>query len=268
MHSIRFFRARSLLSLSRPHLSRRRAPVSTMATLPRRPLGNTGLEVSVLGFGASPLGSVFEDIDEDLGVEAVKRAVELGINFFDTSPFYGLTKSETVLGRALSQLPRESFILCSKVGRYGDPPAGFDFSAARVTASVEESLRRLNVDYIDIIQCHDMEFRSLDQIINETLPALKTLKDQGKVRFVGITGLPLKVFQYVLDRADPGMVDCILSYCHNSLNDNTLSSIVPYLQGRGVGVISASPLSMGLLAPQVGCFLWEIRPKTPVKSRL
>lgn len=218
------------------------------AAFPRRLLGNTGLEVSVLGFGASPLGSVFEEINEAEGIASVHEAFRLGINFFDTSPFYGTTKSETVLGKALKDLPRDKIIVATKVGRYG--PELFDFSAERVTRSVAESLQRLQIPYIDLIQCHDIEFGSLDQIINETLPALQQLKQQGLVRFIGITGLPFKCLTYVLDRVPPGTVDVALSYCHYCLNDTALDDHLTYLQDKQVGIISASPLSMGLLTPQ------------------
>lgn len=88
------------------------------------------------------------------------------------------------------------------------------------------------------------------QIIAETIPALVKLKETGKVRFIGITGLPLKVFHYVLDRVPPGTIDVVLSYCHYSMNDDSLAESLPYLKSKGVGVISASPLSMGLLTDQ------------------
>jgi L-galactose dehydrogenase len=220
-----------------------------------RPLGKTGLQVSALSYGASPLGSVFRPIDEAEGIRAVHTAIDLGINFIDVSPYYGLTKAETVLGKALATVPRDRYILATKVGRYG--AAEFDFSAARVTASVEESLRRLQVDHIDLIQCHDIEFGSLDQVVHETLPALRKVREQGKARFVGITGYPLKIFRAVLDQTE---VDTVLSYCHYSLNDASLGSLIPYLQQKGVGIISASPLSMGLLTER-GAPEWHPAPE-------
>jgi L-galactose dehydrogenase len=85
------------------------------------------------------------------------------------------------------------------------------------------------------------------QIVNETIPALKKIKESGKARFIGITGLPLSIFTYVLDRVPPGSVDLILSYCHYGINDTALVDLLPYLKSKGVGVISASPLAMGLL---------------------
>jgi L-galactose dehydrogenase len=209
-----------------------------------RKLGKTGLEISALSFGASSLGSVFRNINEAEGIRTVHTALDLGLNFIDVSPCYGLTKAETVLGKALKGIARDRYYLATKVGRYGADE--FDFSAGRVTASIDESLARLGVDHIDLIQCHDIEFGSLEQVIEETLPALHKIQAQGKVRFIGITGLPLKIFRYVLDRTTEA--DTILSYCHYSLNDTALDELVPYLQKKEMGIINASPLSMGLLS--------------------
>lgn len=209
-----------------------------------RPLGQTGLTVSQLSFGASSLGGVFRDIDHAAAIRTVQVALELGINFIDVAPYYGLTRAEAVLGEALRTVDRERYLLATKVGRYGD--AEFDFSADRVLAGLDESLTRLGVDHVDLIQCHDIEFGDLDQVVNETLPALERAKEQGKVRFIGITGLPLAIFPAVLDRVDG--VDTILSYCHYCLNDSSLMDLIPYLQDRGVGIINASPLAMRLLS--------------------
>ncbi|XP_034681751.1 L-galactose dehydrogenase [Vitis riparia] len=217
-----------------------------MTKLELRDLGTTGLKLSCVGFGASPLGNVFGLVSEDDAIASVREAFRLGINFFDTSPYYGGTLSEKVLGKCLKAvgMPRNEYIVSTKCGRYAE---GFDFSAERVTRSIDESLARLQLDYVDILQCHDIEFGSLDQVVNETIPALQKLKEAGKIRFIGITGLPLEIFTYVLDRVPPGSVDVILSYCHYSINDTTLEDLLPYLKSKGVGVISASPLAMGLL---------------------
>lgn len=208
-----------------------------------RELGQTGLKVSVLGFGSSPLGGVFGEVEAEDGARAVRTALDLGINLFDVAPFYGLTRAETALGAALHGVPRDRYVLATKVGRYG--AAEFDFSAERVTRSVDESLRRLQTDVIDLIQCHDIEFGSPDQVIEETIPALRALRQQGKVRYIGISGLPLKIFPAVLERAE---VDTILSYCHYTLNDTALESLIPYLQSKRVGILNAAPLAMGLLS--------------------
>lgn len=213
------------------------------------------MSVSALSLGTSPFGGVFGDVGFDSCKRCLDVALDLGINFLDCSPFYGLTKAETMLGRTLQNVPRDKYILATKVGRYGEDQ--FDFSAARVTRSVDESLMRLGLDYVDIIQCHDIEFGDLNQIWEETLPALREVVKAGKARFVGITGLPLQVFRDVISRAE---VDTILSYCHYSLNDTMLETLLPFLEEHGVGIISASPLSMGLLT-QRGAPDWH--PATP-----
>lgn len=208
-----------------------------------RTLGKTGLSVSILSYGASPLGSVFREIDESEGIRCVHTALDLGINLIDVSPYYGQTRAETVLGRALKEIPRDRYYLATKVGRYGDND--FDFSADRVTRSLDESLSRLSVDHVDILNCHDIEFGDLQQVVDETLPALRKLRDAGKCRFIGVTGLPLGIFRYIVDRTE---IDTILSYCHYALNDTALRGLLPDLHGKNIGVINASPLSMGLLS--------------------
>lgn len=208
-----------------------------------RKLGNTGLEVSIIGFGGSSLGGVFHDIDEQDSIYAVHEAVDQGVNLIDVSPYYGLTRAEHVLGRALRDIPRHRYLLSTKAGRYGD--ADFDFSARRIVRSAEESMKRMNVDYLDILHLHDIEFGVLDRIAEESVAALAKLKEQGKVRFTGITGYPLGIFERVLDRVH---VDTVISYCHYSLNDTSLLSLLPYFQSKGTGLINASPLSMGLLS--------------------
>ena len=149
------------------------------------------------------------------GIRSVNFALDSGVNFFDVAPFYGLTKAESALGNALRGMARDRYYLATKVGRYGD--RAFDFSAGRVTASVDESLQRLGVDYVDLIQCHDIEYISLNVILEETLPALRKIVAAGKAKFVGITGLPLAIFPKVIDQLEPGIVDTVISYCHYTL---------------------------------------------------
>lgn len=223
----------------------------------RRRLGRTGLEVSVLSFGASSLGGVFHATDDAESIRTVHTALDLGINFIDVSPYYGATRAEAVLGRALREIARDRYYLATKVGQYGD--GEFDFSAARVTRSLDESCARLGVDYIDLLQCHDIEFASLDQIVDETIPALLALKHAGRIGHIGITGLPLKIFPAVIDRVAPGVVETVLSFCHYELNDASLESLLPYFAGKDIGVINASPTGMGLLTPR-GVPAWHPAP--------
>jgi len=204
--------------------------------------------VSKLGLGGAALGTkIYTDMNRKTGVEIVKKAFQLGINWVDVSPYYGITKAEETLGHALLELniPRESYYIATKCGRYGEKD--FDFSPARITSSIDESLKRLNLDYVDLLQCHDIEFADLDFILNETLPALRKLKESGKVKNIGITGYPLKIFKYILEKDEENVVDTVLSYCHYSLNNSSLEEIIPFLQEKQVGIINAGALSMGLL---------------------
>ncbi|XP_076810213.1 uncharacterized protein LOC143452940 [Clavelina lepadiformis] len=211
-------------------------------------LGKTDMIVSSMTFGGSAIGSVYRATDDQESVQVVEKAIQLGINMIDTAPWYGHTKSEKVLGMILPKFPRQAYYLNTKVGRYlPETSKMFDFRAERVIQSVDESLNHLGVEYIDTIQIHDMEFApSLDIVINETLPALQKVKDAGKVRHIGITGYPMENFRTVLEKS-PVKIDTVLTYCHASMNDNSLGEYIPYFQSKGVGVINASILSMGLL---------------------
>jgi aryl-alcohol dehydrogenase-like predicted oxidoreductase len=144
-----------------------------------RPLGKTGLDLPILSFGASSLGAEFRAIDVNEALRSVHVALENGMNFIDTSPYYGRGMSEVFLGVALEGVKRESYTLCTKLGRYA--PAHFDFSPKRVAESIDVSLERLRTDHLDIILCHDVEFVDLDYVVNETLPAVRKAQEQGKV---------------------------------------------------------------------------------------
>ncbi len=209
-----------------------------------RKLGKTDLNVSRLSYGASPLGSVFRDISENDGIKTVHTAIDMGINLIDVSPYYGLTKAETVLGKALKGIPRDKYILSTKAGRYGSDFPDFDFSERRIRKSLDESLSRLGVNEVDILFLHDIEFGNLNQILEESLPCLHDLKKEGKVRYVGVTGYPLKVFTETIKQAE---IDCILTYCRYALYDSSLFTVIPSLEKKGVGIINASPTGMGLL---------------------
>ncbi len=212
------------------------------------------MRVSALSFGASSLGGVFHSIREDEGIRAVHVAVDNGINFIDVSPYYGHLKAEQVLGKALREIPRDHYYLSTKVGRYGqDGRNTWDYSAERVTRSVYESMERLGIDFIDLINVHDIEFQAalpggLQKIVDETLPALVRLREEGVVGHVGITDLQPENLQWVIDHSPKGTVESVLCFCHYSLNDDLLTEYLDYLEAKGIGVVNASPLSMGLLS--------------------
>ncbi|WP_414660810.1 aldo/keto reductase [Horticoccus sp. 23ND18S-11] len=208
-----------------------------------RRLGNTDLQLPVLSFGASSLGAEFRSVTLDEALGSVRVALDCGLNLIDTSPFYGRGMSEVLLGIALKGVPRESYLLCSKLGRYD--LTHFDFSAKRVAESIDVSLHRLGTDHLDIILCHDIEFVPMQQIVDETLPALRKIQQAGKARYIGFSGYPMKIFRYILDQTS---VDCVLSYNQYTLqNTRFADEAVPYLKAKGVGVMNAGPFSARLL---------------------
>ena len=247
--------------LSDIFLTLAKKPLKTQQIMIYNEIGKTGMRVSNLSFGASSLGGVFHDIREAEGIQAVFTAIEHGMNFIDVSPYYGHYKAETVLGKALKEIPREKYYLSTKVGRYGkDGVNTWDYSGKRATESVYESMERLNIDYIDLINVHDIEFADLGQVVNETLPALVELREKGVVRHVGITDLQIENLQWVIDHSEPGTVESVLNFCHYCLNDEKLGDYLDYFEERGIGVINASPFAMGLLSSR-GAPDWHPAPE-------
>lgn len=209
----------------------------------KRKLGKTDLEVSRLSFGASSLGQEFRNVDLNEAMRCVHVAMDNGMNLIDTSPYYGRGLSECLLGKVLPEIPRDSYFLSTKLGRYA--PDHFDFRPERVIESVDISLERMKLDHIDLMICHDIEFVDIQYVIDETLPALRRIQEAGKVRYVGISGYPMKIFRRVLAQTE---LDFILSYNHYTLQNTMLADLLPLLKQEHVGVINAAPFSARLLA--------------------
>jgi L-galactose dehydrogenase len=214
-------------------------------------LGKTGLNVSRLSFGASALGGVFRDIDESDGIRAVHAALDAGINYFDVAPAYGGTVAETVLGKALKGIARDRYFLSTKAGKYTQPGAygsdELDYSEARIRAGLEESLRRLGVDYIDIVHLHDFEYQGgskTEWAFAEGFPTLVKLKEEGRIGNVSAGIYPLDLWQRVIAEAP---VDAILTHNHYCLNDTRGLELVEPCRSKNIGMINASPFASGLL---------------------
>ena len=210
-----------------------------------RRLGRTAEKVSILGFGASPMGDVFEVSDEQDGIRAVHYAIDHGVNFFDVAPFYGLTLAETRLGKALEG-KRDQVFLATKCGRYGLQE--FDFSYERILKSIDESLLRLKTDHVDLIQLHDIEFVEKSQVINEAIPAILKIIESGKARFWGITGLSVRYLAEIARLTNP---DTVLSWAHyNLLEDEINTELVALSKKMGFGLMNAAPLLQRILSDQ------------------
>lgn len=208
-----------------------------------RPLDGTDIKLSVLGFGASSIGQEFRQVDLNDALKCVQVALDGGVNYIDTAAYYGRGMSEVLLGRILPNLPRDSFFLSTKLGRYA--PQHFDFSAKRVAESIDISLERMRIDCIDMVFCHDIEFVDMRQIVDETLPALRKQVEAGKVRYIGVSGYPMKMFKYILEQTE---IDVILTYNHYTLQNDMALDLLPVCKDKEVGVINAAPFSARLLS--------------------
>jgi aryl-alcohol dehydrogenase-like predicted oxidoreductase len=227
--------------------------------LEKRRLGRTDIELTSLGFGASSIGAEFGQFDIDQSLRAVRTAIDAGINFIDTAAYYGRGMSEVLLGQILPAYTRESLIVSTKLGRYA--PRHFDFSAKRVAESIDVSLERMRLEYLDMVFCHDIEYGDVQQVIDETLPALRRQVEKGKVRCVGISGYPMKNFQRVIPT---GLLDCVITYNHYTLQNDMALQWLPLAQEHGVGVINAAPFSARLLT-DLPLPVWH---KAPEKVRI
>ena len=208
----------------------------------KRTLGNTGMDVSVLSFGASSLGAEFRKIDLNEAIKSVHVALDHGMNLIDSSPYYGRGLSESLLGFALDGIKRDSYYLCTKLGRYA--PTHFDYSAKRVRESIDISLERMKTDHLDIILCHDIEFVDMKQIWEETIPELQKIKKEGKVKYIGVSGYPMKIFR---EAAAHSQIDVVLSYNHYTLQNTMLLDLVDEMKSKGIGLMNAAPFSARLL---------------------
>jgi len=227
-------------------------------------VGRTDVSITSLGFGAAPIGNLFKSVSDEDAAGAVTEAWRGGVRYFDTAPHYGLGLSERRLGSALTAYRRSEFVISTKVGRLLSPnpnrvgsdlvDGGFavpddftrvlDYSGDGVKRSIDESLQRLGMDYVDIVYVHDPDHH-VEQVIRETLPALIKLRDQGVVRAVG-AGMnywaPLLQFVQACD------VDVVMVAGRWTLLDRSAEPLLEACAQRNVAVVAAAPFNSGILS--------------------
>jgi L-galactose dehydrogenase len=212
-----------------------------------RKLGKTGLNVSILGQGGAAFGQQFGPVSAQEAADTIHAAIDAGVNLVDTAAYYGKGTAEDFLGRALEGGWREKVNVCTKACRLDR--AVFDFTPEGTRKCFEASLKRLRTDRVEILLAHDIEFADdYEYVFNETYRVLQDLKKEGKARFIGMSCYPLPLLRRAIERCD---LDVVISYAHyNLFNTRLLSELMPVAEARGVGVIAASPLAMGLLTNQ------------------
>lgn len=208
------------------------------------PLGSTDLSVSEIAFGTAPLGQLFGPVPLEDGVAAVQAAIDHGITLFDTAPYYG--DAEERLGIALEGR-REQVLVSTKTGRF--PGEEFDFSPSRIRASLENSLRLLRTDHVDIFFLHDIDFVNLDDILADSIDTIHQLKAEGKVRAVGTSSYGLTAAKRVIVEAG---VDVVLNFAHGTLLDNTMEEALGEVaRTNNVELFNAAAVALGALTPGV-----------------
>jgi len=233
-----------------------------MDPLKKVQIGKTSLQVTRLGLGGAPLGGLFKDVQGEAAVATIRRALELGINFFDTAPLYGHGKSEKWMGQGLAGVPSDSRVLATKVGRVLEPvepgtlekdefdnPAPFkpvfDYSYEGTMRSFNESLKRLQVDRIDILHIHDPDDH-YNEAIKGAYPALDQLRREGKIKAVGAG---MNQAEMPARFAREGTFDCFLLAGRYSLIDHTgLKELLPLCVEKQISIIIGGPYNSGILA--------------------
>jgi L-galactose dehydrogenase len=212
-----------------------------------RPLGKTGLDVSVLAIGGAAIGQQYGPVSVAEAADTVHAGIDAGVNLIDTSAYYGKGVSEQILGEVLQGGRREKVLICTKAGRLDR--AEFDFSPDGMEKCLDGSLARLKFDHVDILLAHDIEFATdYEYVFAETAAVLHKLKRKGKCRFVGMSCYPLGLLRRAIENCN---LDVVISYCHFNLqNQLLLTDLLPAAERYGVGVLNASPLGMGLLTRQ------------------
>ncbi|HZG58784.1 aldo/keto reductase [Paenibacillus sp.] len=212
--------------------------------------GKTGLKVSKMGLGGAPLAGDFGATDEAEVQRVIHEAVDSGINFIDTAPLYGRGESERRIGRALEGGYRERVVLASKAAR-----SDMRYDYKTIVQSVEDSLQRLRTDRLDLVQLHDVETQPFELIVEEAIPALEKLRDDGKVRFLGVSTRHLDLLMRYMRT---GSFDSVQFYARYMLLDHTAKdALLPLARELNLGVINGSVLGMGILAETPAPFLGE-----------
>jgi D-threo-aldose 1-dehydrogenase len=233
----------------------------------RNRIGSTAVSVTELGFGGAPIGNLYAPVGEDEAYACVRAAWDGGVRYFDTAPHYGLGLSERRLGRALQGLPRDDYVVSTKVGRLllpnprptgSDLAAGgfavpdelvrhYDYSRDGVLRSLDASLTRLGLDRVDIVYVHDPE-QHMDAAFREAVPALVRLRDEG---VVGAIGAGMNLVEPLLRFVTECDVDVVMLAGRWTLADRTGAPLVEACADRGVSLVAAAPFNSGLLATAV-----------------
>lgn len=212
-------------------------------------VGNTVLKVPRLGFGSAPIGNLYSEIPEKSAIDTIQHALQSGINFFDTAPLYGAGLAEKRIGSALRGVDRDQFIIETKVGRLITPDQQviYDYSHDGVSKSLDASLKRMGIDYVDSLLIHDPDTGSApaEYIVKETLPTLIDLKRQGIIKSIGVG---MNYWEMLLEFAQADGLDCFLLAGRYTLLEQTALNALDTFKAKGISVFAAGVFNSGILA--------------------
>ena len=218
-----------------------------MNTLKQKQLGRTDVSVSLIGLGTAPLANLYKEVPEAQAVETIQHCLDVGITYFDTAPLYGRGLAEKRLGVALAGVDRNRYVISTKVGILPDAENKkfeFDFSREGVLRSVEESLERLNMDWVDILLIHDPD-RHYRQAMDGAYPTLLELKAQGIVKAIGVG---MNRWKLLADFANEGDFDCFMLAGQYTLLVQDGLPLMDLCAEKGIGILSAGIYNSGILA--------------------
>lgn len=241
-------------------------------------IGHTDLKVTQLGLGGAPLAGLYNDVEIQEAESIILKAYNLGINYFDTAPLYGHGRSELVFGSVLPEIPRKEFVISTKVGRLLKPvhltPSSeqfvnlpnqepiFDYSRDGILKSIEQSLTRLKLDYIDIVLIHDADDHYY-QALDEAFPTLEELRSQGTIRAIGAG---MNQWEMMEKFASETSSDCfLLAGRYTLLDQSSVESFLPICQENNISIIIGGPYNSGILASDLSeqaTFDYLTAPKT------
>lgn len=243
-----------------------------------RPLASRAVSVTRLGFGGASIGGLYEPADRAASLDAIERAWDMGLRYFDTAPFYGYGLSERLLGVALEDRPRNEYVLSTKVGRLlrpvdptkvtepdvfvgeFDAEAVFDFTRAGIMRSIEESLERLGLDQIDIALIHDPDDH-WRPAIDIAYPTLRQLRDEGVIGAIGVGMIQAPMLARFVREADIDVVLCAGRY--TLLDQTALDDLLPACAERNVSVVIGGVFNSGLLADPGPGSRFDYAPASP-----
>ncbi|PYS48875.1 MAG: aldo/keto reductase [Acidobacteria bacterium] len=212
-----------------------------------RKLGRQGLEVSALGLGCMGMSWAYGPTDDAESIRVLHRALDLGINFWDTAEVYGPFKNEELLGRAMKGKPRDSVVIATKFAFKFSPkgePAGLDSSPARIKAAIEGSLRRLGTEYIDLYYQHRLD---PDTPIEDTVATLADLVRAGKVRYIGLS----EVGPGTIRRAHAVHPLTAIQTEYSLWERGVEEKVLPEIRRLGIGLVAYSPIGRGILSGKI-----------------